>query len=445
MALTPEDVLNKNFTATQFRRGYDEQEVDDFLDEVVAELRRLTQERDDLATQLAECRKGKGAGRRRPRRAPPPPRADRHGKVLRGMPARRRQPSRRRARGGRSASRPRGPRPSRPRRTRPSASPGPATPRPGPRPSRPTGCAPTAGAAGAAVRRSRGRGRGADAAGLGGAAGAAGVIALAQKLHDEHVAEGQSTRDRLDHRGPGAPRPGGRGGPDQARRARRQRPAPPRRAPGDRAEAPRELVDTAQKRHDELIAEATTRHDTMIREARDQSTGMVGQAQQQKQAILGELGQRARPAAEEDRRAALVRAQLPGPAEVLPRVPAARPRVGRRRPGRTARGRRRVQAPHGRAERRPGGLRPPRSATQGADPDPVGALRAPVAGGAGTTARRRARRAPASAPVRRSGRGRAASPTRAGGARAGRTTYVVPPLSRAADGSILATCPRFRG
>ena len=60
MALTPEDVLNKNFTATQFRRGYDEQEVDDFLDEVVAELRRLTQERDDLGSQLAECRKGKG-------------------------------------------------------------------------------------------------------------------------------------------------------------------------------------------------------------------------------------------------------------------------------------------------------------------------------------------------------------------------------------------------
>ena len=62
MALTPEDVLNKNFTATQFRRGYDEQEVDDFLDEVVAELRRLTQERDDLGSQLEECRKGKGAG-----------------------------------------------------------------------------------------------------------------------------------------------------------------------------------------------------------------------------------------------------------------------------------------------------------------------------------------------------------------------------------------------
>ena len=29
MALTPEDVLNKTFTQTQFRRGYDEREVDD--------------------------------------------------------------------------------------------------------------------------------------------------------------------------------------------------------------------------------------------------------------------------------------------------------------------------------------------------------------------------------------------------------------------------------
>ena len=52
MALTPEDVLNKNFTATQFRRGYDEQEVDDFLDEVVVELRRLLGENAELRRQL---------------------------------------------------------------------------------------------------------------------------------------------------------------------------------------------------------------------------------------------------------------------------------------------------------------------------------------------------------------------------------------------------------
>ena len=52
MALTPEDVLNKNFTATQFRRGYDEQEVDDFLDEVVGELRRLIAENAELRQRL---------------------------------------------------------------------------------------------------------------------------------------------------------------------------------------------------------------------------------------------------------------------------------------------------------------------------------------------------------------------------------------------------------
>ena len=48
MALTPEDVLNKTFTQTQFRRGYDEREVDDFLDEVVAEMRRMVKDSEDL-------------------------------------------------------------------------------------------------------------------------------------------------------------------------------------------------------------------------------------------------------------------------------------------------------------------------------------------------------------------------------------------------------------
>ena len=54
MALTPEDVLNKTFTQTQFRRGYDEREVDDFLDEVVAEMRRLVKDSDDLRAQVEE-------------------------------------------------------------------------------------------------------------------------------------------------------------------------------------------------------------------------------------------------------------------------------------------------------------------------------------------------------------------------------------------------------
>jgi DivIVA domain-containing protein len=50
--LTPEDVVNKRFQPTKFREGYDQDEVDDFLDEVVVELRRLTAENDELRQRL---------------------------------------------------------------------------------------------------------------------------------------------------------------------------------------------------------------------------------------------------------------------------------------------------------------------------------------------------------------------------------------------------------
>jgi DivIVA domain-containing protein len=52
MALTPEDVVNKRFQPTKFREGYDQDEVDDFLDEVVVELRRLNQETEELRQRL---------------------------------------------------------------------------------------------------------------------------------------------------------------------------------------------------------------------------------------------------------------------------------------------------------------------------------------------------------------------------------------------------------
>jgi DivIVA domain-containing protein len=61
MALTPEDVVNKRFQPTKFREGYDQDEVDDFLDEVVVELRRLNQENEELKQRLAEAEQGKGA------------------------------------------------------------------------------------------------------------------------------------------------------------------------------------------------------------------------------------------------------------------------------------------------------------------------------------------------------------------------------------------------
>lgn len=52
MALTPEDVVNKRFQPTKFREGYDQDEVDDFLDEVVVEFRRLNQENEELRQRL---------------------------------------------------------------------------------------------------------------------------------------------------------------------------------------------------------------------------------------------------------------------------------------------------------------------------------------------------------------------------------------------------------
>jgi DivIVA domain-containing protein len=52
MPLTPEDVVSKRFNSTKFREGYDQDEVDDFLDEVVVELRRLNAENDELKQRL---------------------------------------------------------------------------------------------------------------------------------------------------------------------------------------------------------------------------------------------------------------------------------------------------------------------------------------------------------------------------------------------------------
>ncbi|QFG68148.1 DivIVA domain-containing protein [Ornithinimicrobium pratense] len=62
MTLSPEDVIKKSFSATHLRRGYDETQVDDFLDEVVVELRRLLAENQSLRSDLEDCRASRGLG-----------------------------------------------------------------------------------------------------------------------------------------------------------------------------------------------------------------------------------------------------------------------------------------------------------------------------------------------------------------------------------------------
>jgi DivIVA domain-containing protein len=136
MALTPEDVVNKRFQATKFREGYDQDEVDDFLDEVVNELRRLTEENEDMRSKLGACER-------------------RVGELSRATVARE----------------------------------GDAEPAPV------MAAAPPAPVAQEPVR-SMGGGT-MEAGGPQGPQEAAGMLALAQKLHDEYVRNGEQQRDRI--------------------------------------------------------------------------------------------------------------------------------------------------------------------------------------------------------------------------------------------------------
>ncbi|GAA1873213.1 DivIVA domain-containing protein [Myceligenerans crystallogenes] len=77
--LTAEDILNKKFSATKFREGYDVEEVDDFLDEVVRTLTSVQEENEGLHSKLAaaerriaELSRGEGAAGRQPVAAPAP-------------------------------------------------------------------------------------------------------------------------------------------------------------------------------------------------------------------------------------------------------------------------------------------------------------------------------------------------------------------------------------
>jgi DivIVA domain-containing protein len=139
MALTPEDVVNKRFQATKFREGYDQDEVDDFLDEVVNELRRLNEENEELRSKLGACER-------------------RVGELSRATVAREAAPE-------------------------PVAAPAPA-PAPAPVPVAASVPEPSRVSSELAAA-----GQGPEAA--------AGMLALAQKLHDEYVRNGEQTRDRI--------------------------------------------------------------------------------------------------------------------------------------------------------------------------------------------------------------------------------------------------------
>ncbi|MEX5299421.1 DivIVA domain-containing protein [Kocuria sp. CPCC 205292] len=153
MALTPEDVINKRFQPTKFREGYDQDEVDDFLDEIVVELRRLNQENTDLKQQLEAA--GQPVA---PKDSTPSPVSE---PGLPGAEDTAGAPTPGEAAGGAPQE-----------AAAPDEAELPAT---GAAETAPAETAPASGAA----------------------QSAAGVLAMAQKLHDEYVAEGTAERDRI--------------------------------------------------------------------------------------------------------------------------------------------------------------------------------------------------------------------------------------------------------
>ncbi|WP_298742516.1 DivIVA domain-containing protein [uncultured Microbacterium sp.] len=137
MALTPEDVVTKQFQHVRFKEGFDPDEVDDFLDEIVVEWRKTIAENEELKTKLAAYESGET-----PVAAAPADEVVVAEEVV-------------------------------------EAEPEPEVVEEVPAPVAAAEPAPIAAAAG------------------GGAAASAGIIELAQRLHDEHVAEGIAQRDKL--------------------------------------------------------------------------------------------------------------------------------------------------------------------------------------------------------------------------------------------------------
>ncbi|MEO3932847.1 DivIVA domain-containing protein [Micrococcaceae bacterium Sec7.4] len=151
MALTPEDVVNKRFQPTKFREGYDQDEVDDFLDEIVVELRRLNQENDELRKKLAEL----GAGTPASSAAAAP--------VVEKVPAPVKAEKEDRAKAEAEAK-----------------------------------AAEAAKAAEVAKKKEAEQGAApARAAATPAAESAAGLLAMAQQMHDKHVADGEQQRDKI--------------------------------------------------------------------------------------------------------------------------------------------------------------------------------------------------------------------------------------------------------
>ncbi|WP_166972339.1 DivIVA domain-containing protein [Brevibacterium atlanticum] len=188
MALTPEDVVNKRFQHVKFRDGYDQDEVDDFLDEVVVEIRRLYQENDELRQKLSTAEQRVKELEAGGASAAPAQDID----ATQAMPAAVPAPQEK-SEAPEAKEAPAAPAPV--EDTQASA-PVVKEAAPAPQDNSANTASSAAPAVGAGVAGGA-AGAGLGAAVAGGDGDAHGLIALAQRVHDEHVAEGERKRDEL--------------------------------------------------------------------------------------------------------------------------------------------------------------------------------------------------------------------------------------------------------
>ncbi|NAZ14592.1 DivIVA domain-containing protein [Glutamicibacter soli] len=165
MALTPEDVVNKRFQPTKFREGYDQDEVDDFLDEIVVELRRLTGENETLRRRLSEL--GEDANVVAKEQAVPAPVSA----APAAKPAEEKKAETKPAEEGKAAPAPAA-KPAEEKKAEPAQAAKPAEKKVEAAPAAAPAVAPSA-------------------------ESAANVLAMAQRLHDEYVASGVEQRDKI--------------------------------------------------------------------------------------------------------------------------------------------------------------------------------------------------------------------------------------------------------
>lgn len=280
MALTPEDVVKKEFTKPKGfgRSGYDEIQVDDFLDEIVVELRRLNSENEELTGKLEDCRRSKGLpGKETSSSSAPkatvvpaltPVKADADvTQAVSVATAKSDAPSKSAvdaalakareelATAQRELASAKGDREKVEREVAQAKE-------------RLAALQKEIAQAEAKVNATADAQQSASATATAKSGNdAASVIALAQRLHDEHVHEGQTTRTRLITEG--QEQHDSMVGEGTAKRD--------------------DLIKQGQAKHDQLIGTGQSRHDELMKQANERSTGLVKEAEERKNRILGQL------------------------------------------------------------------------------------------------------------------------------------------------------------